>query len=310
MLKLLVPSVGIFFTHLRLEKAFLYLDGRRHISSRHFVPPSFNDVRSILNSAQLLSWVDDKGQSESQLRLITFDGDVTLYDDGASLTPADPVIPRILRLLAKDICVGIVTATGYIEAIRYYERLRGLLEVVHNSSSLTVAQKRNLVVLGGECNFLFQFDGGSCPPANKDDGDHGALLRPVPRDEWALEEMKAWTEEDITELLDLAERTLCHCLVNMNLSAFIVRKERAVGMVAQSSQSQSRRHAGHGLRLQREQLEETVLVVQRVLETSAVGRRIPFCAFNGNNISLSSHFTYYLSRALDEILLMFGTVRK
>ena len=54
-LKLLVPSVGVFFTPLLLEKAFAFQDDRRRISSRRFVPPSFNDIRLILNSAQVMS---------------------------------------------------------------------------------------------------------------------------------------------------------------------------------------------------------------------------------------------------------------
>ena len=46
-LKRLVPSVGMFFTPLALEKAFAYQDGKRKISSRRFVPPSFNDIRLV-----------------------------------------------------------------------------------------------------------------------------------------------------------------------------------------------------------------------------------------------------------------------
>lgn len=73
-LKLLVPSVGVFFTPLLLQEAFEYQDRQRRISSRRFVPPSFNDIRLILNSAQILSLV--RG---GPLQLVTFDGDVTLY---------------------------------------------------------------------------------------------------------------------------------------------------------------------------------------------------------------------------------------
>lgn len=73
-LKLLIPSVGVFFTPLLLEEAFEYQDLQRRISSRRFVPPSFNDIRLILNSAQILSLV--RG---GPLHLVTFDGDVTLY---------------------------------------------------------------------------------------------------------------------------------------------------------------------------------------------------------------------------------------
>ena len=73
-MKLLVPSVGVFFTPLLLEEAFEHQDRQRRISSRRFVPPSFNDIRLILNSAQVLSLV-----RAGPLRLVTFDGDVTLY---------------------------------------------------------------------------------------------------------------------------------------------------------------------------------------------------------------------------------------
>ena len=73
-LKLLVPSVGVFFTPLLLAEAFEYQDRLRRISSRRFVPPSFNDIRLTLNSAQILGLVRD-----GPPRLVTFDGDVTLY---------------------------------------------------------------------------------------------------------------------------------------------------------------------------------------------------------------------------------------
>ena len=71
-LKLLVPSIGTFFTRLPLADAFRYQDKKRFISSRRFVPPSFNDIRVILNTAQLM------GITAGQLELATFDGDVTL----------------------------------------------------------------------------------------------------------------------------------------------------------------------------------------------------------------------------------------
>ena len=92
-LKMLVPSVGPFFTRLPLEAAFEAQDKKRYISSRRFVPPSFNDIRLILNTAQMMAVT-----SYGKLQLATFDGDVTLYDDGESLEPTSPVIPRILGM--------------------------------------------------------------------------------------------------------------------------------------------------------------------------------------------------------------------
>jgi len=66
-LKLLVPSVGTFFTPLPLQDAFKFQDERRYISSRRFVAPSFNDVRLVLNTAQAMSLI-----RSSKLELVTF----------------------------------------------------------------------------------------------------------------------------------------------------------------------------------------------------------------------------------------------
>lgn len=250
-LKLLVPSVGIFFTRLELEDAFKYQDEKRFISRRRFVAPSFNDVRLILNTAQVLALVRSHG-----LHLVTFDGDVTLYDDGACLTADNPVIPRILRLLARGCKVGIVTAAGYSEAHKYYERLHGLLDAVHDS---TIDQKNGLIVMGGESNFLFRFDQASAD-----------RLTYVPRDEWLLDDMQAWRDDDITKLLDIAESALRACVANLQLPAAVLRKDRAVGV-----------YPTNGAKMHREQLEETVLVVQNMVERTPVGSRVPFCAFNG-----------------------------
>lgn len=255
-LQMLIPTVGTFFTPLLLEAAFKYQDGQRFISSRRFVPPSFNDIRLTLNTAQLMGLVH-----RSRVDLITFDGDVTLYDDGAALTPDNPVLARILRLLRQGKRVGIVTAAGYTTADKYYERLHGLLDLVHAAPDLAPAQRHQLIILGGESNFLFAFDSSS---------PH--RLRWVPRDQWLLEDMRRWTEEDIQALLDVAEAALRDCVTNLNLPAAILRKERAVGI-----------YPLPGRRMHREQLEETVLVAQQTVEMSAVGRRVPFCAFNGGS---------------------------
>lgn len=236
-LKLLVPSVANFFTPLALHDAFIWQDQRRFISFRRFVPPSFNDIRLVLNTAQVMSLV--RG---GPLELVTFDGDVTLYDDGQCLTPENPVIPRILRLMRSGTKIGIVTAAGYTEARRYYERLYGLLDALH-VSDLPAASKQNLIVLGGESNFCFKFA-----------GDTPDLLKWVPRKEWLLDEMLLWQESDITELLDLAEASLRDTIKNMRMEAILVRKERAVGIIP-----------ANGQKWCRETLEEAVLIAQKML---------------------------------------------
>ncbi|KAI0130562.1 imp-specific 5'-nucleotidase-like protein [Xylariales sp. AK1849] len=259
-LKLLVPSIGLFFTRLPLEAAFKYQDHKRFISSRRFVSPSFNDVRLILNSAQIMAVT-----TYGTLQLATFDGDVTLYDDGESLLPTSPVISRLIDLMRKNVKIGIVTAAGYATADRYYGRLHGLLDAISQSLVLTAQQKQNIVIMGGEANYMFEFDG---------DAEH--LLAPIPKEQWLTQEMASWSDASITSLLDVAEAALGDCIKTMNLPATLMRKDRAVGIIPISP----------SIRIPRESLEETVLVVQKILELSVGGhgfnnKVVPFCAFNG-----------------------------
>ncbi|KAI4108477.1 MAG: hypothetical protein L6R37_001081 [Teloschistes peruensis] len=264
-LKLLVPSVGAFFTPLKLEDAFKFQDGRRRISSRRFVPPSFNDIRLTLNSAQMMSLA-----SSGPVQLMTFDGDVTLYNDGESLTDENPVISRILRLLRQGICVGIVTAAGYTNATRYYERLHGLLDAVSKAVTDKEIEDPKVIILGGESNYLFEFDYNSV-----------SFLNFVPRDVWLLDEMRKWQEEDIQSLLDVAEGALKECINRMQLSAEMIRKDRAVGIIPCPGPGKHK--------FTREQLEETVLVTQQILELSDPGKKVPFCAFNGQQARSTCH---------------------
>ncbi|KAF7511491.1 hypothetical protein GJ744_004079 [Endocarpon pusillum] len=286
-LKMLVPSIGSFFTPLHLEAAFVYQDKQRAISSRRFVAPSFNDVRLILNTAQVMALMrpsplpsnkptnltanqsaphtsNPTAATTTSLQLLTFDGDVTLYDDGASLLPTNPVIPRLIHFLSRDMRIGIVTAAGYTDASRYHARLHGLLDAIQTSPLLTTRQRHNLIIMGGESNFLFVFDETS-----------PSLLRYIHRRDWILPVMHAWNEEAIQSLLSIAEAAFRSCIRTLNLPASILRKERAVGIYPTRSDH----------RFAREQLEETVLVVQQLLDLSpeARGAGIPFCAFNGGN---------------------------
>lgn len=119
-----------------------------------------------------------------------------------------------------------------------------------------------LTLVGGESNFLFKFSPNS---------PH--LLEWIPRRAWILDEMLTWTEPTIQALLNKAEVALRECVQNLNLPAILIRKERAVGIIPSSP----------SIRFARESLEETVLVVQKILEMSPVSKTLPFCAFNGGN---------------------------
>lgn len=187
--------------------------------------------------------------------------------------------------MRNNIKIGIVTAAGYTTADGYYGRLHGLLETIAASTELDPVQKQNLVIMGGEANYLFEYSQSS---------PH--RLAPVPRSQWLTPEMAGWSESDIAALLDVAETALRDCIRSMNLPARLIRKDRAVGIIPDPPHVQ----------IARESLEETVLVVQRILELGSLGLReqaaaaarkigggagaavspsdkrgVPFCAFNG-----------------------------
>ena len=78
-------------------------DAKYKVSSRRCVQPSFNEVRHVLNLAQVLA------MRQTQLRLVSFDGDCTLYSDGKDFS--DPKLARyIALLLRRGVHVALVTA--------------------------------------------------------------------------------------------------------------------------------------------------------------------------------------------------------
>ncbi|KAL7748625.1 IMP 5'-nucleotidase [Sorochytrium milnesiophthora] len=145
----LVPTVGKFFTPLPLRAAFMEYDATFGISGRRHIPISFNEIRCILNVAQVLA-------IGKQLKLITFDGDMTLYDDGANFGADSQLVQLLIELLrAPGVNVAIVTAAGYTEAERYEMRLRGLLDGF-KAAQLEKDVVGKFWVMGGECNYLFR----------------------------------------------------------------------------------------------------------------------------------------------------------
>ncbi|EPY53988.1 IMP 5'-nucleotidase [Schizosaccharomyces cryophilus OY26] len=251
-LKMLVPTITSFWTPLPLVEALYDLEPKLCLAKRSFVAPSFNDVRTILGGAQL------RYLAQNCLEMVSFDGDVTLYEDGQPLLPDNPVISRLVQLLSKDIYVVILTAAGYPSRSgkEYMDRFSGLLQAIEDTD-LTDDQKRRLHVLGGESNYLFEYN-----PL------HG--LQWIESESWMLPIMKTWPADEISEILDSAETALRSCINALNIDARIIRKERSVGFVPSLGQ-----------RLRREQLEETVLEVQTTLQLRDFS--VPFTAFNGGN---------------------------
>ncbi|KAJ2898684.1 IMP 5'-nucleotidase [Coemansia aciculifera] len=260
----LVPSIGTFFTSLPLQQAFERVNGHDKISARKHVPPSFNDIRRILNMAQLIAIAP-------QLKLVTFDGDMTLYADGMNFEEDTGLTAQIIALLRRQIYVAIVTAAGYgDDAPRYEHRLSGLL-AGFAKAGLSASEAGRFFVLGGECNFLFK--------CTKESTTRFALQY-ISDADYSSSALRSWTDAQVQQLLDVAEAELRDCVGRMAIGADILRKPRAVGMVP-------RRPA----QLTREQLDECALSAQLALlkfqgsspKSQPCDMPIPFCAFNGGN---------------------------
>lgn len=120
-LKRIVPTVGSFFTPLKLVEAFREYDATFHLSRRKYIPPNFAELRHILNIAQIRA-------SSDALRLITFDADGTLYADGHHIEQDNEMIQLFIALMKSNIDVSIVTAAGYPgDASKFENRIQGLL---------------------------------------------------------------------------------------------------------------------------------------------------------------------------------------
>lgn len=277
-LRRLVPTVGNFYTPLPLVRAFEIEDQRRSISKRRFVSPSFNDVRIILSTAQVLALADiyksPSADALERLRLVTFDGDVTLYEDGKLLLRDDPIVDRLVDLLALDLSVAVVTAAGYpgqLGAEQYYIRLKGLVDAMRTDSRLTDSQRENLLIMGAESNYLFQY----CNTLQGFKYIEGEL--------WYLPHMKQWDIKKIQFIMDAIYEHMCRLQRTYSLeeTTTIIRKERLIGIIP---------NQGH--RILREILEEMVLscsarlselleCLHRSKAANDHASDINGCAFNG-----------------------------
>ncbi|KIZ01088.1 IMP-specific 5'-nucleotidase 1 [Monoraphidium neglectum] len=185
-LKRIVPTVGSFFTPLKLVEAFREYDAFFHLSRRRYIPPNFAELRHILNIAQVHA-------SAESLRLITFDADGTLYADGCHIEQDSEMIRLMVSLMRLNVHVGIVTAAGYPgDASKFEGRIEGLLSAFRRLR-LPPEIAGRFHLMGGECNYLLRVDPSTC------------RLEFVPDEEWQTAEMRAWSEEDIRATLDEAQ---------------------------------------------------------------------------------------------------------
>jgi len=247
------PGVASFYTRLPLIRALDFFGSRVSVEERQYVPPTFSEVRQVFNIAQVY-------EMRGHIKMLTFDADDTLYEHGMDLEPGDWIVDALLMLLESGIYVAVVTAAGYPgKPDRYAARFKGLLTKMKQLGTPKEVTDRFYCV-GGECNYLFRIK-------------EGYAMEQVPLQEWATDEMKAWKEEDISRMLDLADTSLREACVRHKLDVQYLRKERAVGCYPTEA----------GVRIAYETLEDVALTLQDVIMTHPdAPTGIPFCAFNGN----------------------------
>lgn len=276
----LVPTIGTFFTRLPLADAFLRQNVTRSMAGRRQVPPSFNDIRHVLNTAQILAIAE-------LLKIITFDGDLTLYEDGSDLDPSSPLIELIGKLIVDHgVHVAIVTAAGYTgpnAPSMYWKRLGPLLAHVEKRFRALGSSPKNarVFVFGGESSYLFSFG------PQVDDPDAAWSLEPVEPEDYLSPDVASWSLDTdlIGRLLDVAQASLENTarLLGLMDKIKVIRKPRSVGIIPD------------GCKLEREQLDEFALATQDAIARWDGARRanaalegvdyvkIPYCAFNGGN---------------------------
>jgi IMP and pyridine-specific 5'-nucleotidase len=148
------PSISPLFLRLDLLGALAELDATAHLTSRVHVPPTFSEVRSVLNLAVVAACAPS-------LQLLTLDADETLYSDGGNLSFDAPTIPHLIRLMRMGVRVAVVTAAAYPGMPERYEnRLAGLLSAMAfavDAGAPPGPLVDNFMVMGGQCNC-------ACPP--------------------------------------------------------------------------------------------------------------------------------------------------
>jgi len=221
------------------------------------VAPSFNEIRHILNLAQVLA-LGSKG-----LKMITFDGDETLYPHGQDFTN-EYLIQFFIELLKDGVIVAVVTAAAYgPDPTRFEQRFKMLLDAfVAQKLSPEVVDRFHLVA--GECNFLFKCKDGR--------------LHYMDNKYWKSH--LKWDQKEIDALLRTAELSLRHTIKRLHIRAKVIVKSTAVGIIPGGLPAKNKFPIGSGHRvIRRELLDELALAVSA--DIKAEGHKLPFCAFNG-----------------------------
>lgn len=133
------------------------------------------------------------------------------------------------------------------------------------------------LIQGGECNYLLR----ARVDVGPDGVDPRVRLEEVDPRIWKDGRGVRWRPSEVERLLTSAEGCLRRCAEQLELDVLIIRKERAVGIIADPSANEHVPGAYGGTRLSYEVLEEIALLLQAHLKAEAWP--IPYCCFNGGH---------------------------
>ena len=314
-LQQLVPTIGVFHTSLPLRAAFQIYNDKHRLTKRKHIQISFNELRHILNLAQIIAMrrievpymepftlltsssrgmnpekiqADDDASSSSPTdgvmdtngdmysckfngpKLISFDGDQTLYSDGSNFDD-NPELASYMELLLKHgTIVAVVTAAGYDYKVEKYEfRISGLLQYFAKQK-LAEDECERFYLFGGECNYLLQLGADYHLHPVKEVGPGGWMTST----QYLPDSPGNWEEAKISALLDVVEKKANAVVEDLALRGRVIRKRRAVGLVPTPDSE-----------ITRESLDEIVLSYQEQLHAMNGGKGpgLPYCAFNGGS---------------------------
>lgn len=200
-------------------------------------------------------------------KMITFDGDQTLYSDGANFDQNPELANYLYLLLRHGVTIAVVTAAGYEYATEKYElRLSGLL-AYFKEKKLPLEDCQRFYLFGGECNYLLVLGEDYKLHPVKEHGPGGWMTAT----KFIKETPGNWSEDQVKLLLDVAEASVKQSVANLRLRGRVIRKKRSVGLIPTYKQS-----------IPREALDESVLTAQEKLDEHTEVK-LPFCAFNGGS---------------------------